>query len=472
LRLEGKPKPEAKSKEVVMTAQSLPFVPPAPTVHRKNLPVWRLLWNATRSSLSIWPDAVFDALYVRNSVMGLKTIVVSDPEGVRHVMTANAANYRRPHLVTRASRPIVGSGLFLAEGADWRRQRRLLAPTFTPASIGLLLPHFREAGLHLLRSVEKSPRANLSRAFQDTALEAVLRALFSLPESGERTKLSDMARWYVDGPGVPNLFDAFATSESAFGFANGKRARFRKHWSAAIDALISERRASPVKTTHRDLLDLLLNLSDAETGAALSDAEIRDQCATMLAAGSETTARLMFWASYLLAMDPEEQASVREEIAAFPPERISGLADLQNWRRLRNVLLEALRLYPPLPHIVRHAIGPDDICGEKIVADTQVYVSPWVMHRHRRFWDRPTAFLPGRFAGKLAPWTQTPGFVPFGAGPRFCIGLSFALSEAQIVVAQLLSRYRIGLPDAPPVMPIGRVTIEPSYEPSFRLDPV
>jgi cytochrome P450 len=215
-----------------------------------------------------------------------------------------------------------------------------------------------------------------------------------------------------------------------------------------------------------------LRLTDAETGEALSDAEIRDQCATMSFAGSETTARLMFWASYLLAMDPEEQGSVREEIAACPPERISGLDDLLTWRRLRNVLLETLRLYPPVAHIVRAANGSDDICGEKIEANTQVYISPWVMHRHRRFWDRPTAFLPGRFAEKTAPWIQTPAYIPFGSGPRICIGLWFALAEAQMVMAQLLSRYRISLPDARPVLPVGRVTIEPSYEPSFRLDRV
>jgi cytochrome P450 len=99
-------------------------------------------------------------------------------------------------------------------------------------------------------------------------------------------------------------------------------------------------------------------------------------------------------------------------------------------------------------------------------------MSAWVMHRHRRFWDRPTTFLPGRFAGKTAPWTQMPAYIPFGAGPRICIGLSFALSEAQIVMAQLLSRYKISLPGARPVLPIGRVTIEPSHEPLFRLDAV
>ena len=247
-----------------MTVQSLPFIPPAPTVHPKNLPVWRLLWNLTRSSISVWPDYAFDALYIRNSVMGFKTIVVSDPAGVRHVMTANATNYRRPPAVTRFARPLGGSGLFLAEGADWRRQRRLLAPTFTPFSIGPLLPHFRDAGLHLLHSAERWPRANLSKAFQDTALEAVLRALFSMPESSDRETLTHMVREYADGPGRPNLFDVFSTSDDSFAFANGKRARFQKRWSAAIDQIISQRKASSIGAGNRDLLDLLLILKDAE----------------------------------------------------------------------------------------------------------------------------------------------------------------------------------------------------------------
>jgi cytochrome P450 len=455
-----------------MSVQSLPFVPPAPTVHPKDLSVWRLLWQLTRCNLSIWSDRAFDALYIRNRVMGIETILVNDPEGVRHVMTANAANYRRPYAVTRVARPIVGSGLFLAEGVDWRRQRRLLAPTFAPSSIGVLLPHFRDAGLHLLLSIEKSPRANLSKAFRETALEAVLRALFSPPESGDREKLSHLAREYMEGPGRPTLFDGVAKSENSFDFADGKRARFQKHWFAAIDQIISRRKASPTNAGNRDLLDILLSLRDAETGDALPDAEIRDQCATMFFAGSETTARLMFWASYLLAMDPEEQASVRREVIAFPPERISGLDDIQNWPRLRSVLMEALRLYPPIPHIVRDANGPDDICGEKIAANTNVWISAWVMHRNRRFWDRPTTFLPGRFAGKTAPWTQMPAYIPFGAGPRICIGLPFALSEAQIVLAQLFSRYEISLPGARPVLPVGGATIEPSHEPVFRLDAV
>ena len=167
--------------------------------------------------------------------------------------------------------------------------------------------------------------------------------------------------------------DGFARSEDTFSFANAKRGRFQRYWRAAIDQIISRRKTSLTAPAHRDLLDLLLSVRDTETGEALSDREIRDQCATMFFAGSETTARLLFWACYLLAMDSEEQTRVREEVTAFRPKRIDGPDDLQNWRRLRNVLLEALRLYPPVPQMIRVANGPDEICSEKIGAYGRVH---------------------------------------------------------------------------------------------------
>jgi cytochrome P450 len=139
---------------------------------------------------------------------------------------------------------------------------------------------------------------------------------------------------------------------------------------------------------------------------------------------------------------------------------------------LRNVLLEALRLYPPFAHIIREAIDADEVGGERIAAKTRVWFCAWVMHRHRKFWDRPIAFIPDRFAGKVAPWTQMRSYIPFGTGPRTCIGFSFALAEAQVVLATLLERYKISLPAAKPVLPIGRTTIEPSYEPIFQLEPI
>jgi cytochrome P450 len=460
-----------------MIAPSLPFVPPAPKIPPKDLPLWKAIPASFRSTLEIWPDYAFDVDFNRRRSLGVELFLINDPQDIRHVLTNNAANYRRPMATLRIVRPLGGDGVFLAEGEAWRRQRRLLAPTFTPAAVSRLIPHLQAAGAHLLRGIEGEDSVNLSEAFQDVALETVFRALFSMPENESREKLSALGRSYVNGPGRPGLLDFLARSENAFPFAARGRKRFQDVWFAAIDAVIAERRApGPAREAKgpageaKDLLDMLIALRDADTGESLTDAELRSQCATMGFAGSETTARMMFWAVYLLSQDHAEQERLRAEIAAFPPERAQNLDDLQNWPRLRNVLLEALRLYPPIAHITREAVGPDEIHGVKIPPGAQLWISPWVMHRHRKYWDNPTAFLPDRFAGKPAPWIQTPAYIPFGAGPRICIGLGFALAEAQIVLAQLLARYRIGLSGEKPVLPVARVTIEPSYEPLFRLE--
>jgi cytochrome P450 len=297
----------------------------------------------------------------------------------------------------------------------------------------------------------------------------VLRALFSLPESAERARITAMVRYYLAGPGRPNVLDAYARTTESFAFALGSRRRFQKAWSATIDAIVAARRNS--QGAGSDLLGLLLSARDAETGEGLSEAEVRDQCSTMIVAGYETTARLLFWATYLLTLDVHEQSRLRAELAAFPPERVGNLDDLLNWPRLRQVLLESLRLYPPAAYMSRVAIADDVVAGEPVAPGTQIWISPWVLHRHRRFWDNPTAFMPDRFAGKLSPWTSIGAFLPFGAGPRICIGATFAMAEAQIVLATLLSRFRITLEDAArPVMPVARITTAPSYEPWFRLE--
>jgi len=423
----------------MMTAVAASIFPSAPKVHAADLPVWRLLPAIACSSLSFWPDSAFDFLINKNTMLGVTFVVVNDPEGVRHFLAVNAANYRRPSSVRRIAVPLAGSGLFLAEGTEWRRQRKLMAPTFTPSSINVLVPHFHEAARQLLHGVEGRPGVNLSKAFQDTALESVLRALFSMPDNQAREELSALVRGYVEGAGRPSLFDGFAASDDSFGFVLGRRRRFQSKWFAAIAAIIAKRKAEPKSADHRDLLDLLLELKDAETGDKLSDDEIRDQSATMFFAGSETTARLMFWAVHLLTLDLAEQQPLLSEIAAFPPDRVQTLEDLANWPRLRNVLLEALRLYPPLPHHLRQANGPDTISGMSVAANDHLWASAWIMHRHRKFWQNPTAFMPDRFAGKSAPWVQMPAYIPFGVGPRICIGLHFALSEAQIVLAHLLA---------------------------------
>jgi cytochrome P450 len=449
-----------------------PIVPPAPKVHAKDLATWRHLLTAQRNSLAIFPDYAFDVAFARRRLLGIDAVLVNDPAGVRHVLATNAANYMRPTMMPRVLRPLLGEGIFLAEGTEWRRQRRMLSPTFTPHNVGLLLPHFAASANELMRRLERAPIADLSAAFQEATLEAVLRALFSMPDSGQRARLGAMVRGYVGGPGHPNILDMLAHKEAAFAFMARKRRAFQRAWFAAVGEVVAERRRSPPDGHYRDLLDLLLAARDADTAEALSASEVRDQCATMIFGGFETTARLLFWASYLLTLDVAEQERLRAEVAAFPPDQVSSLDNLANWPRLRMMLLETLRLYPPVPHLVREAVTDDEITGEPVRARSQIWISAWVLHRHRKFWEQPTAFMPERFASKPSSWTANGAYLPFGAGPRTCIGATFAMSEAQIMMATLLQRYRLIRNDLRPVLPVARVTIEPKFAPMFRLERV
>jgi cytochrome P450 len=266
-------------------ARSAPITPPAPEVHAKDLPAWRVLRDFPRDTLSSWPDYAFDVPINRRRILGVDSILINDPEGVRHVMTTAAHKYIRPVSFVRIFRPFAGNGLILAEGAEWRAHRRMLAPIFTPASVRRLVPHFQLAADDLIHRLEEEPTANLSAAFQDATLEAVLRALFTLAGADQRQRLAAMVRAYMAGPGTPNIFDGFSRSEHSWSWAQRGRRAFQRHWFSAVDKIVAGRKTRGVSNPPADMLDLLLAARDAETGERLCGRQVRDQCATMLLAG-------------------------------------------------------------------------------------------------------------------------------------------------------------------------------------------
>ncbi len=380
-----------------------PIIPPAPKVHAKDLPAWRLIRDFPKDTLSTWPDYAFDVPINRRRTFGIDGVLINDPDGVRHVMATAAQNYTRSVAFVRIFRPFVGNGLILAEGAEWRAQRRMLAPVFTPASVARLLPHFHLAADDLVRRLDGQPTANLSAAFQDATLEAVLRALFTLTDVDRRQRLAGMVRSYMAGPGTPTILDGFSRSEHSWPWAQRGRRAFQGNWFAAVDEIVTERRARSTSDNPADMLDLLLAARDADAGERLSAEQVRDQCATMLLAGFETTSRLLFWACYLLCLDQPEQDRLRADIASFPPARVIAIDDLRRWPSVRETLLETLRLYPSAPVLTREAIAPDSILGVDIQPGAQIFISPWVIHRHRRYWEQPSAFIPTRFKDKPSP---------------------------------------------------------------------
>lgn len=446
-----------------------PLIPPAPRIHASPLGVTplgqlRVAWEMGRSLIGAYCEEDYESLAAPYLFMGQPGLFLNDPAGARHVLTS--PKYARPVKAARPLKPLVGEGVLMSEGETWRRQRKSLAPVFTPAATGGLLPHFVAAGSGLAEALTGQGRANLAQAFHRATLDAVLRALFSRRADAEGAVLADLARRYMEGPAHFKLLDFMAKGADDLTFLDGDRRRMGAQWFKAVDALIEERRTNPHSEV-RDMLDRLLAARN-EDGSPLPDQEIRDQCSSMLAAGFETTSRLLFWATYLLALDPVTQGRVRAEVTAFPPGRIASLGDLKAWPLLRSVLFETLRLYPTAPLIARQALEPDTVLGCDVVPGCMVTISPWVMHRHRKLWDAPTAFRPERFIDHANPW-NIDAFLPFGAGPRVCIGAGFALAEAQIVLASLLARFTVAMANDRPVIPRASITLGPDHEPDFVL---
>ena len=226
-----------------------------------------------------------------------------------------------------------------------------------------------------------------------------------------------------------------------------------------IEGMIADRRASGA--ARQDLLARLLAARDEETGASLSAKEIRDEVITVFMAGHETTSLALTWAFYLLSQHPQVEAKLVEELGAVLKGRSAQAEDVPKLRYTRMVIDEALRLYPPAHTLAREAIAADELAGHRIPAGATVYIVPWLLHRHRRWWDQPERFDPERFQPERS--NERPRFVymPFGAGPRICVGAAFAVTEAVLLLATIAQRYRLRLKPGHKVEPRGLITLRP-----------
>jgi unspecific monooxygenase len=246
------------------------------------------------------------------------------------------------------------------------------------------------------------------------------------------------------------------------------RRRFRTRWIALMDEIVAARLREPASDQPRDLFDVLLAALDPETGAAFSQAQLRDQMATMIVAGHETTALTLFWSLYLLASAPAEQSRLAQEVRDIDLSIETAGAALPKLPYTRAVVNETLRLYPPAAAIARGSVATDHVAGTTIPGGSLIMISPWVLHRHANLWSDPEAFDPSRFLDDK-PLAHRFAYMPFGAGPRICVGAQFALAEAGLVLAMLVQRFEFTLADDVPVLPITVITTQPDHPVLFRL---
>jgi cytochrome P450 len=421
------------------------------------------------NALGIFPPEAFEEEVVFRRFFGRQQIIMSRPAGIQHILVDNWSNYRRTAAGIRILRPLLGNGLLLSQGEDWRQQRRTLAPAFAPRTMPILAHHVaRAAGAAVvnLRAASAAP-VDLLAVLQLLALEIAGASMFSLEISRYGAELRGLIKGYAARLGRPSLLD-FLLPVAIPSPRDVLRWRFRRRWRDLIGRIIAARHVQGTAGAPRDLFDLLAGAKDPESGALFPPERLADQVATMIVAGHETTAVALFWSLYLLSGAPAIQERLAAEAAGIDLAPDSAATALPALVYTRAVVHEALRLYPPAFTLARQAIEADVAGDIAISANTVVLIAPWVLHRHRRLWQEPEIFDPSRFLPG-APAPDRFAYLPFGIGPRICIGAQFALTEATLVLARLVQAFEIRRADDRPVIPVAAITVRPDHSPPFRL---
>jgi unspecific monooxygenase len=447
----------------------MPLRPPVPAVPEAPLPLRAFLRAIRTNAITIWPSPAYRQDATVRHFLGRTNVLLNAPDAIHHVLVGNPTNYRRSPASIRILRPITGEGLLLSEGDDWKLQRRTVAPALAPRVMPMLARHIVSATDDALArlTAQCGQSIDLLAIMQTLALDIAGRSMFSL----------EMDQY---GPAMRQLLAEFAVKYARPGFLDMLlppsiptprdigRAWFKRRWMGLIETILASRLATPPPEAPRDLFDLLRAARDPETGAEFSPQQLRDQVATLILAGHETTAVTLFWALIMLAEAPEEQAWLAGEAAHATIEPETAYATTATLTRTRAVVNETLRLFPAAFTIVREAIGPDRIGDLSLPPRTLVMIAPWVLHRHHALWQDPALFCPARFMPDQPPPARF-AFMPFGAGPRICVGAQFAMTEAILVLAALIGRFRITRVDTRPVLPVGIVTTQPDHPAHVRL---
>jgi cytochrome P450 len=445
------------------TLTSSDFVPQTVTPPDKPLPLGRGLLQMIANPLYVWPKAMYENPYHGVKWIGRTFHYLRKPEHMKAVFLDHADIFKKSQFQKKLVGPALGEGLLTSEGEHWKFQRRAASPAFRIDALRALVPAFSHSAQEMIERIKVMPAGqtvDVMQEMQHATLDVIVETILggADPEFGYE-RMARIVSDYIETMGKPDMLDMFGTPNWVPRPWGGKgRRRAVELQKSAVNA-INRRRASGAE--RKDLLGLLLAARDPETSRGLSDVELRDNVVTFIGAGHETTALTLTFSLYLIANAPEVQERLLREVLDVCGDKPIDAAMVEDLVYHEQVVKEAMRLYPPVAIIDRVATEDIDIGDALIKKGDFSFSLIYIMHRHKLLWDNPERFDPERFSPENAKKLHRFQYMPFGAGPRICIGMKFAYMEAVAMLATLVRDLR-WLPNAAhKVEPNIRITLRP-----------
>jgi cytochrome P450 len=450
-----------------------PYRPPAPDPAKPVAALLRVILKGERDLLSLLPDLAYRELITPLGMSRRNILLVNDPQAVADILINGNGWYPKNDLMVGALEGLVGNSIFVSDGDAWRRQRRMIDPAFShmrinqafAAMAGAVDDHMASADA---RAAGGEP-FSLDAAMSLLTADIICRTIFSRPLDGgvgwdvfhafgdfeRRVASVELGRLLLGKPFAKVRQPAAVRDACAV---------IRGHFNTMLDDWTA---AGGSETD--DIAGAIIAARDPETGEGFSREELIDQIGVFYLAGHETTASVLTWAFFMLSRRPEIVARMRAEIAAIAGDGPILIEHTKKMAFTRNVFREALRLYPPITFIPRVASVDTVVAGRRVKRGTMVMIAPWTLHRHRAFWRDPDAFDPDRFLPERERDIRPGTYIPFGLGPRVCVGAAFATVEAGLILASLVRRYDITVDRPEGVRPVARLTTRPAREIMCRL---
>ena len=425
--------------------------------------------TARRNLLEIIPE-----LATRQPMVSGRTVkrwhMVMDPPGLRRILRDRPGDYPKAEIAKNIVRPAIGDSLFVAEGAHWLRQRRAAAGAFSSRSIRGLAPVMSAASQRLIERVRGAAPATLDMCEEVTAatFEVISNVTFADGAGMDRALVHRAIDAYLSGAARVSVLDIVGAPPWIPRLRSVVTDTAVRDMKRIAEQVIEARRKSDLPGPD-DLHSLLAKGIDPDSGWRMSDTELRDNLLTFIVAGHETTALALSWSLYLLAFDQDAQQRARSEARAAAGRRMPSVDDIAQLPFVRQTVLESMRLYPPAALLLRTARSADEIGGREVRPGDTMMLPIYALHRNRCHWENPDGFDPGRFASQQT--ANSPAYLPFGAGPRACIGSGFAMQEAVIMLAALVSGFRFEPVPGENPEPVMILTLRPKGGVRLRVQP-